>query len=261
MNILCIGDIVGRPGREALRQVLPQLQKEFNLQFVIVNGENSAGGFGITSTIADEIFQLGCHVITLGDHVWDKREIADYLSKRNDIIRPANFPNGAPGEGWTVQKLPTGEKIGIISLLGRVFMRYNVDCPFRKLEAIVHELRKETPIIFVDMHAEATSEKTALGNFIDGKVSAVFGTHTHIQTADERILPKGTAYITDLGMTGPYDSVIGQNKEIIIERFLTSLPSKLEVAQDDVRLCGMVVEVDPKTGLAKSLTRIQRSLT
>jgi len=237
MNILCIGDIVGRPGRDILEQQISGLKDELKIDFVIVNAENSAGGFGITSRIADQIFKMGCDVITLGDHVWDKKEISQYLMEHENILRPANFPPGTPGNGWAIYTTSCGSKIGVINLLGRVFMRYNVDCPFRTIQNIIEEIQKETKIIFVDFHAEATSEKSAIGIFLDGQVSAVFGTHTHIQTSDERILAKGTAFITDLGMTGPYDSVIGQNKEIILERFLTCIPSKFEVAEDDAFPC------------------------
>ncbi len=260
MNILCVGDIVGSPGRKILEDLLPGLRKEFDLEAVIVNAENSAGGFGLTARIADDLFKLGCDVITLGDHVWDKREIAEYLIQNDRVLRPSNFPPGAPGSGWCVVQTKRGHKIGVISLLGRVFMRYNVDCPFRTLKIILDQMVKQTSCIVIDIHAEATSEKNALGFFVDGMASAVVGTHTHIQTADERILPKGTAYMTDLGMTGPYDSVIGQNKEKIIQRFLTSMPDKFEVATDDVWLCGAVIDVDEKTGLAREITRIKRAL-
>lgn len=258
MNILCVGDIVGEPGRNVLEDQLPKLAREFHLDTIIVNAENAAGGFGLTAKIADDLLAIGCDVITLGDHVWDKRELMEYLVNTSRVIRPANFPNGVPGQGWCIARSKAGTKFGVINLLGRVFMRYNVDCPFKTLKTLVEEIRKETKIIMVDMHAEATSEKMALGFYIDGTVSAVFGTHTHIQTADEKILPQGTAYITDLGMTGPYHSVIGQRKEYIIDRFLTSLPNKFEVATEDVFLCGAVVEVDEKTGLAEKITRVQR---
>ena len=258
MNILCIGDIIGSPGRQALEKLLPDIKKEFGVDFTIVNAENSAGGFGLTGRIADQFLKQGCDVLTLGDHTWDKRDLYEYLAETDKVIRPANFPPGAPGRGWTVRKAKNGQKIGVINLLGRVFMRYNVECPFRSLENIVKEVRKETNIIILDMHAETTSEKVAMGFFADGKISGVFGTHTHIQTADEKILPKGTAYITDLGMTGPYDSVIGQEKELIIERFLTSMPNKFSVATEDVWLHGAVMEIDEKTGKALNITRIQR---
>jgi len=260
MNVLCIGDIVGKAGRTLLNECLEDLKKEHAIDFTIINGENAAGGAGITPRIADQIFRFGCDVMTLGDHTWDRAELAEYLNEKENIIRPANFPEGVPGRGWCIRKSAAGVKVGVINLLGRVFMRYNVDCPFRVLQAIVDKIREETNVIFVDFHAEATSEKIALGHFIDGKISALFGTHTHVQTADEKVLPRGTAYITDLGMSGPYDSVIGQNKEKIIERFLTSIPHRFEVAQDDPWLHGIVVEVDEKTGLARKIKRIQKAL-
>jgi metallophosphoesterase (TIGR00282 family) len=260
MNILCVGDIVAKPGREALVGLLPSLKTEYSIDCIIINAENSAGGAGITSRIAKHIFSLGCDVITLGDHVWDQKEVEEYLNTEACIIRPANCPAGAPGRGWCIKELPNGRKIGVINLLGRVFMRYNVDCPFRSVSSIIEKIREVTPLIFVDMHAEATSEKIAMGHYLDGKVSAIFGTHTHIQTADEKILSQQTAYITDLGMTGPYDSVIGQSKENILQRFLTSMPIKFHSAKDDVQLHGIVVEVDDLTGKAKKISRVQRKL-
>lgn len=235
------------------------LKKEFQVDFVVVNAENAAGGAGLTAKIAGELLNAGCDVITLGDHVWDQKKLEEYLTQTDAVIRPANFPNGTPGQGWCIRKTASGQKIGVVSLLGRVFMRYHLECPFRTLEHIVGQIQKETPVIIVDMHAEATSEKVALGHFVDGRVSVVFGTHTHIQTADEKILPKGTAYITDLGMTGPYDSVIGQTKEDIIKRFLTSMPVKFQVAENDVAVHGVVVKVDEKTGRAQEITRVQRT--
>lgn len=257
INILCIGDIVGRPGREVLKAVLPGLRQQHALDLVIVNGENTAGGSGILPKQAEEIYAAGADVITLGDHVWDKPDVNPYLEGNPNIIRPANFPDGVPGRGWTIATTAKGVKVGVLNLLGRTFMRYQVTCPFKMLDAAVEEMRKETPIIIVDMHAETTSEKVAIGHYADGRVSLVFGTHTHIQTADEKILPQGTAYITDLGMSGPYDSVIGQNKEKIIQRFLTSLPHKFEVADSPATLHGVLVTVDASTGKAVKITRIQ----
>jgi metallophosphoesterase (TIGR00282 family) len=258
MNILCIGDIVGRPGREALARLLPQIKKDHSLDFVIANAENASGGSGLIPKNADEIFDCGVDVITMGDHVWDKAEIFPYLQEHaKKIIRPANFPEGVPGAGWTIVSSANGVKVGVINLLGRTFMRYNVLCPFRTLEGIVAQIKEQTPLMLVDMHAEATSEKVAIGYFADGKVSCVFGTHTHIQTADEKILPEGTAYITDLGMTGPYDSVIGQDKLKIINRFLTSMPHKFEVVQAKATVHGVVVKVDLGTGRASGINRIQ----
>ena len=260
MNILCIGDIVGEPGREAVVKLLKGLKEEFAIDFVVANAENSAGGAGLTERIARHLLKEGCDCLTLGDHTWDQKEIESYLPQTDQVIRPANFPEGTPGLGWCIQTTSGGIKVGVINLLGRVFMRYHLECPFRTLQKIVDQIRKETPIIVVDMHAEATSEKVALGHFIDGQVSVVFGTHTHIQTADEKVLPHGTAFITDLGMTGPYDSVIGQNKDDIIKRFVTSMPIRFRTAKDDVKLHGVVIDVDEHTGHARRITRIQRAL-
>ena len=259
MNILCIGDIVGRPGREALVKLLPEIRKELSIDFVIVNAENASGGSGLIPKNAEEILKAGVDVMTMGDHVWDKQEIYAYLeANKGKIVRPANFPEGVPGAGWAVATTSKGVNVGVINLLGRTFMRYNVHCPFRTLEAVVLQIKKQASVIIVDMHAETTSEKVAMGHFADGQVSCVFGTHTHIQTADEKINPKGTAYITDLGMSGPYDSVIGQNKDKIISRFLTSMPQKFEVAEGLATLHGIVVDVDEKSGKANRITRIQR---
>jgi metallophosphoesterase (TIGR00282 family) len=258
MNILCIGDIVGKPGRLAVAGLLPDLKKEFHIGFVIINAENAAGGSGLTSRIAKNLFEAGCDVLTMGDHVWDQKELEGYLNESEYLIRPANFPPGAPGKGWCVKTMASGVKIGVINVMGRVFMRHSVDCPFRSLETIVEQMKQETPNILVDMHAETTSEKIAMGYFMDGRISAIVGTHTHIQTADEKILSKGTAYITDLGMTGPYDSVIGQNKEKIIQRFLTSLPVRFNVAEGGVELHGVVIDLDEHTGRPRSITRIQK---
>lgn len=258
MNILCIGDIVGKPGRAALEGMLDSLKEEFSIDFTIVNAENAAGGSGITPKIADHFFDIGCDVLTMGDHVWDQKELEPYLNQNDRIVRPANFPDGAPGKGWCIKTTASGVKVGVVNLLGRVFMRYFVTCPFRALDAIVEEISKETPNIIVDMHAEATSEKVAIGHYMDGRVSAIFGTHTHIQTADEIVLPQQTAYITDLGMTGPYDSVIGQNKENIVQRFLSALPVKFSVAEGRVELRGIVLDIDEATGRAKNITRLAR---
>lgn len=259
MNVLCIGDVVGHAGREALEGLLPKLKDEFKVDFTIANGENAAGGAGLTPRIAGQLFRAGCDFLTLGDHAWDKHELIEYLQEKDNIIRPANFPEGTPGRGWAVCNVG-GRKIGVVNLLGRVFMRYAVECPFRSLQKIVEDIQKDTNIVIVDFHAETTSEKVACGLFIDGKVSAFVGTHTHVQTSDEKILPRGTAYITDLGMTGPYDSVIGQNKDKIIQRFLTSMPVRFEVAKEDPWLHGVMVEVDDHTGLAHKITRVQRKL-
>ncbi len=260
MNILCVGDVVGKPGREVLEEQVPLLRDEFHLDCVIVNAENAAGGSGLTERLAKQFFRVGCDVLTLGDHAWDREDEIDFFKTEPRVVRPANFPDGAPGIGWTVVQAGQGHKVGVISLLGRVFVKYYTDCPFRAASAIIEQIRRETPVIVVDFHAEATSEKIALGWYLDGLVSAVVGTHTHIQTADEKVLPKGTAYITDLGMTGPYDSVIGQKKEKIIRKFLTGLPTRFEVAKDDAVLHGVVCQINDETGLATNVTRIQRRL-
>ncbi|MDD4953365.1 MAG: TIGR00282 family metallophosphoesterase [Candidatus Omnitrophica bacterium] len=259
MNILFIGDIVGSPGREAVKKLLPELQKEYGLEFVVANAENSSGGSGITLKVAEELFPLGIGVFTSGDHIWKKREIFDIINQEARILRPLNFPDVAPGQGWGLFTARNGVKVGVISVCGRVFMEA-LECPFKTTLVAVEELSSQAKIIIVDIHAEATSEKVALGWYLDGKVSAVLGTHTHIQTADEKILPQGTAYITDAGMTGPYDSVIGRRKEDVLQRFLSCVPVRFEVAKDDVQLHGVVVDIDPASGKAKSIVRIQRKL-
>lgn len=258
MNILCIGDVVGKPGRNALRGLLPELKQQYSLDFVIVNAENASGGSGLTSKGAKQFFDMGCDVLTLGDHVWDQKELEEYLETNPYVLKPANYPEETPGFGWCVKETAGGKKVGVINLLGRVFMKYNVDCPFHAALEIIEQVKKETSIIIVDFHAETTSEKTAMGHYLDGKVSAVFGTHTHIQTADEKILAQKTAYITDLGMTGPYDSVIGQNKENIIRRFVTSMPVRFNVAKDDAQVHGVVIKVNDETGQAMRIERIQK---
>jgi len=258
MNILCIGDVVGKAGRNAVNALLKGIIEEFHIDLTVINAENAAGGSGLTPRIGTQLFRFGGDVLTLGDHAWDQPDIIPFLEENDRVLRPANFPEGTPGKGWCVVSASNGTKIGVINLLGRVFMRYNVDCPFRMLEKLVARIREETPAILVDFHAETTSEKVAMGFFIDGRVSAVVGTHTHIQTADEKILPQGTAYLTDLGMTGPYDSVIGQNKEKIIRRFVTSMPTRFEVAKKDIFLHGAVIEINERTGCASRIVRLQR---
>ncbi len=260
MNILFIGDIVGSPGREAVKKLLPELKKEYNLQFVIANAENAAGGSGITQRVAGEIFDSGVDVITSGDHIWKKREIFEFINQEERILRPLNFPPGAPGSGFGVFKTKDGLKVGVINVNGRVFMEA-LECPFRTTLAAIEALSSQTRVIIVDIHGEATSEKVALGWYLDGKVSAVLGTHTHIQTADEKILPQGTAYLTDAGMTGPYDSVIGRKIEDVLERFLTSIPARFEVAKENVQLHGAILDIDENTGKAISIARIQRKLS
>ena len=255
MNVLLIGDITGSPGRNILKQELKNIQKRESIGFTIANAENAAGGSGITENIANELFSYNIDVLTSGDHIWKKKETAEYIAREERLLRPANYPDLSPGFGCHVFKARTGESIGVINLIGRVFMQA-VDCPFQKATECVEKLRKEVSTIFVDIHAEATSEKVAMGWFLDGLVSCVFGTHTHIQTADERLLYKNTAYITDIGMTGPMDSVIGRKKEQILERFMTQMPVKFEMAENDARIHGAIVEVDLKTGHALSIKRV-----
>lgn len=255
VNILFIGDIVGSPGRQALGRELHRLVDHHRVDLVVANGENSAGGFGITEETAKELFSLGIDVLTSGNHIWDKRDSFSFIGREERLVRPANYPPGTVGRGATVVRTAGGVPVGILNLEGRVFMN-NLDCPFRVADQEIERLRESTPLIFVDFHAEATSEKIALGWHLDGKVSAVVGTHTHVQTADERILPGGTAYITDAGMTGSFDSVIGVRKELAVERFVTQMPVRFEVAKKDVRLNGVVIGVDPVSGRAFSIERI-----
>ncbi len=259
MKILFIGDVVGSPGREAVVKLLPGLVNEFGLDFVIVNAENAAGGSGITPRVAEELFSCGVDVLTSGDHIWKKKDVFEIINSDERILRPANFPAGAPGRGWAVYKTKAGKKVGVVNVNGRVFMEA-LECPFRTSMQAVESLAEQTKVIIVDIHAEATSEKVALGWYLDGKASAVLGTHTHIQTADERILPQGLAYLTDVGMTGPYDSVIGRRVEDVLERFLTAIPVRFEVAQENVQLAGAVVDIDEETGKARSIIRIQKKL-
>jgi hypothetical protein len=260
MNILFIGDIVGSPGREAIAKLLPQLKKEYKLDFVIANAENAAGGSGITAAVAEELFGLGINVMTSGDHIWKKKEIFEIINQEERILRPVNFPSGAPGRGFNAFRVKDNLKVGVVNVNGRVFMEA-LECPFRTALSAVEALYKEAKVIIVDIHAEATSEKVALGWYLDGKASAVLGTHTHIQTADERILPQGTAYISDVGMTGPYDSVIGRRIEDVLERFLTSVPVRFEVAKENIQLAGAVLDIDEQTGRTRSIVRIQKKLS
>jgi hypothetical protein len=259
VKILFISDIIGKPGRLALRGLLPDLVYEFGPDAVIANGENAAGGFGITAEVYAELKALGVDVITSGNHIWDRKDLLEYLDNSADILRPGNYPSHTPGKGSTVFTCASGVKIGVVNLLGRVFMNA-VDCPFRVGRGLVDKLRKETKIIVMDMHAETTSEKTATAWYFDGSVSAVIGTHTHVQTSDERILPKGTAFITDAGMTGPMDSVIGMRKEKVLEKFISSMPVRFEVAKGDVELQGVFISINPENGNALEIRRIKKSL-
>ena len=256
MKILFIGDIMGEPGRRVLLKHLPKVIEDFDLDVVVGNGENAAGGFGITQDIAEELFDLGLSAITLGNHAWDKREAMEYLQKEHRVIRPANYPDGVPGKGVCVIETIQGERLGVLQLMGRVFMPM-VDCPFRVAERELAQLTTQTSHILVDMHAETTSEKMAMGYFLDGKVSAVLGTHTHVQTADEQILPQGTGYMTDVGMTGPLHSVIGMKPNLVIQKFLTQLPRRFEVATGPSILSAAVLELDQTTGKTNHITRLR----
>ncbi len=255
VNILFIGDIVGKPGRQAVSRELHRLVDRYNVDVVIANGENASGGFGITAESARELFACGIHLFTSGNHIWDKKEALEYLKKEERIIRPANYPEGTPGKGSTIVTTPGGIKVGVINLEGRVFMN-NLECPFKTADREIAALSESTKVILVDFHAEATSEKTSLGWYLDGRVSAVVGTHTHVQTADERVLTEGTAYISDAGMTGAFDSVIGVRKDEPIRKFLTQLPSKFEVAKKDLRLNGVVLTIDDSSGKALTIERV-----
>jgi hypothetical protein len=259
MKILFIGDIVGEPGRRAVEELLPGIKKASDIEFVVANAENVAGGSGVTPSLADELFDHGVDVITSGDHVWKRKEIIGRIESDSRILRPANYPKGSPGFGATVVRSESGTEIGVINLIGRVFMQA-LECPFRVAKEEVDRIKNKARVIIVDMHAEATSEKIAIGWYLDGQVSAIIGTHTHVQTADEKVLPQGTAFLCDAGMTGPLDGVIGRKKEQILSRFLTQMPVRFEMAEGDIQLQGAVIDVDEKTGKANSIKRIQKKL-
>ena len=254
MKVLFAGDVVGKPGRRAIRELLPGIIEEQRIDFVIANCENAAAGFGVTAEIVEELFEAHIDVLTSGNHIWDKKEIMECVDDYETLLRPANYPEGVPGRGSVVVTLPGGASVGVLNLAGRVFM-HPLECPFRSADREIEKLVKRTRIILVDMHAEATSEKIAMGWHLDGRVTAVLGTHTHVQTADERILRGGSAYVTDVGMTGPFDSVIGVRKENILQRFLLQIPNKFEVAKRDIRLQGVVVEIGPD-GRAVNVERL-----
>jgi len=256
MKVLFIGDIVGKIGRNATKALLPTVVSRYKIDFVIANGENAAGGFGITDKIVSEIFSYGVHAITTGNHVWDKKEFIPQISKEDRVLRPFNYPPGVPGFGSLLYSLHDGTKVAVLNLSGRVFMS-NIDCPFRAGKEEVERLHTIAKMIIIDFHAEATSEKIAFGYYMDGKVSAVIGTHTHVQTADEKILPGGTAYITDVGMTGPSDSVIGIEKEQIIQRFLTNMPMRFETAKGEGIFSAVIIEMDEQTGKSTEIKRLQ----
>lgn len=259
MRILFVADVVGKPGRRALKELLMNIKNEKEADLTIVNCENAAGGFGVTRDIVEEIYGYGADVLTSGNHIWDKKDIEQILNDYETLLRPANYPYVAPGRGSVMIPVKGGIYVGVLNLAGRVFMQ-SLDCPFVRAKEYIATVKGKTNIIFVDMHAEATSEKIALAYYLDGEVSAVIGTHTHVQTADERILPGGTAFLSDAGMTGPFDSIIGMQKEAVLERFLKQLPNRLEVANGDIRLQGVIVDVEEATGKAKSIERINAHL-
>ncbi len=259
IRILFIGDLVGKPGRNAVQRLLPVLSNRLSPDMVIANGENSAGGFGITAEISETLFDMGVDVITTGNHIWDQRDIYDYLDETPRLIRPLNYPGDSPGNGSYIYESPAGLKVGVLNLAGRVFMS-NLDCPFVAADEEVARLRAETNIVLLDMHAETTSEKYAMAYYLDGRVSAILGTHTHVQTADERIFPKGTAYISDVGMTGPTNSVIGMKPDSVLTRFLTQRPTRFEVAKGGVELQAVFMTIDPDSGKALSIERIKEPL-
>ncbi|MEO6055145.1 MAG: TIGR00282 family metallophosphoesterase [Chthoniobacterales bacterium] len=255
IRILFLGDIVGEPGRTVVMQQIPLLKERHAVDFIIVNGENAAAGRGITAKIAIDLLRCGVAVITTGDHIWDQKDIISYMATEPRLLRPANYPNGAPGQGSIVLETAKG-KVGVLNLQGRTFMQPILENPFAVAQAEVEKLRQETSIIFVDMHAETTSEKIAMGRHLDGLVSCVVGTHTHVQTSDERIFPKGTAFLCDAGMCGPDDSILGRDPQAIIRRFVNNMPVSFPVAKGDVRLCGALVDIDETTGHALAISRI-----
>jgi metallophosphoesterase (TIGR00282 family) len=259
VKLLFIADIVGQPGRRAVKELVPQLREQYALNVVVANGENSAGGSGITVRTAEEIFAAGVDVITCGDHLWDQKEVIGLLEGERRFVRPLNYPPGTPGQGSTIFQTPGLPPMAIMNLQGRTFMAA-LENPFHAALAEVERLRQTTKIIFIDMHAEATSEKIALARMLDGRVSAVIGTHTHVQTADEQIFPGGTAFLSDGGFTGPHESVLGREIEPIIRRFMTSMPQKFEVAKQRILLQGAVVEIDEQTGQAKGIQRVSQAL-
>lgn len=250
MLILVIGDIVGQPGRQAVHKLLPELRQKYGLDMIIANAENAAGGFGLTPAIAEELFDVGVKIITSGNHIWAQKEIIPYLDEGMPILRPLNYPPGVPGRGYII----TGQGM-VVNLMGRTFMT-DLDCPFQAMDKLLAELKDKPPVIIVDFHAEATSEKVAMGRYLDGRVSAVLGTHTHVGTIDTQIFPRGTAYVTDIGMTGPMDSIIGDEAESVIQRFLTGMPHRLSVGKGKPMLNAVVVEVAEDSGRAINIERI-----
>lgn len=257
MRVLFLGDVIGRPGRRAIELRLPDVVRAHDVDVVIANGENASGGKGLNPGTAEQMFRSGVDVITSGNHIWHSRDIIPYLRESNRVLRPLNYPPGSPGEGWTIFQGRRGSgPIAIVNLIGRVFMG-PADCPFRAIDAVLDEIRRRSRVVVVDMHAEATSEKVGMGVFLDGRVSAVLGSHTHVQTADERILPGGTAHISDAGMCGPRDSILGMSARQVLERFLNQLPVRFDVATGDVSLEGALIDIDPVDGRARSIGRVR----
>lgn len=256
MNVLFIADVFGSPGRQVIKRRLPELREELKIDVCIANCENSASGKGVTEKTADDLFNAGIDVLTGGNHLWDKREVYEYLAIEKRIVKPANYPPNSLGNPYFVKSLPSGKKMAVVTLIGQAFMSTAIS-PFLALEQMLPELKKSADFVFVDFHAEATAEKKAFGLYFDGKVQAIIGTHTHVQTADEQILPKGTAYITDAGMTGPHDSVIGIKKEIIFEKMFTGMPCRYDVAEGGKELNAVFIEIDEATGRATSIKRIK----
>jgi metallophosphoesterase (TIGR00282 family) len=253
MNILAIGDVIGKPGRQTVQKVLPGLRQQYHLDLVIANAENAAGGLGLTSSTARELLEAGVDILTSGNHIWDQKEIIPYLDGNLPILRPLNYPPGVPGQGYL-----TKDHIAVVNLIGRTFMN-NYDCPFRAMDALLPRLRNSCSVIIVDFHAEATSEKVAMGRYLDGRVSAVLGTHTHVGTVDAKVFPKGTAHVTDIGMTGPTESIIGDDIQIILQRFLTVTPVRMTVGTGNKTILNSVlVNVDDKSGQALSIERVDR---
>jgi hypothetical protein len=259
-RVLFIGDIVGKPGRELVRRGLPALVAHHRIDLVVANGENAAAGFGITPDLAEDLFAWGVHVITGGNHSWDKKEIVPYLANHPRLLRPANFPAGAPGRGRVIVEARNGVSVAVINVMGRVFMTA-LDDPFRVAADEAGVARRDARVVLVDFHAEATSEKVAMGWHLDGRATAVVGTHTHVATADARLLPQGTAYITDVGMTGPHDSVIGVERTAVLQRFLTGLPQRFETATENPRLNAVVIDADEATGRARGIQPVSVSLS
>jgi metallophosphoesterase (TIGR00282 family) len=256
MHILVIGDVIGSPGRRALGFIIPRLRQEYSINMVIANAENSAGGIGVTPETAKEMLNMGIDVLTSGNHVWAQRDIYAYLDSDMPLLRPLNYPTGVPGKGYLIKN-----HVMVVNLIGRTFFTYNFDCPFRTMDKLLADIKDKPPIIIIDFHAEATSEKVALGRYLDGRVSAVLGTHTHVGTIDTQVLPKGTGYVTDIGMTGPMDSVIGDDVDAVLSRFLTQIPHRLTVGKGKVLFSGILLNVDDNSGKCVSATRVTREVT